>query len=156
MNMKNGAKWRGVIVPKKFEQINEHLFIDSSLITLKLAWIIWRWKRAKCVWDENTKLGQTRRYQSWDSLSENRLRRKRRLTQISFRCFKSISVSKFTRDILHSRLITHPPPNLFDLVDAYNSTLTSLIDIHAPLKTIPIRGKPINKWYTSAISALKA
>jgi len=78
------------------------------------------------------------------------------LTQISFRCFKSISVSKFTRDILHSRLITHPPPNLPDLVDAYNSTLTSLIDIHAPLKTKTIRAKPINKWYTPALSALKA
>jgi len=55
------------------------------------------------------------------------------LTQISFRCFKSISVSKFlaTFLILNSRLITHPPPNLSDLVDAYNSTLASLIDIHA-------------------------
>jgi len=40
------------------------------------------------------------------------------LTQISFRCFKSMSVSNFTRDILHSRLITHPPSNLSDLVDA--------------------------------------
>jgi len=77
------------------------------------------------------------------------------LTQISFRCFKSTCVSKFTRDILHSRLITRPPPNLSDLVDAYNSTLTSLIDIHAPLKTKTIRVKPINKWYTPALSALK-
>jgi len=76
-------------------------------------------------------------------------------TQISFRCFKSISVSKFTRDILHSRLITHPSLNLSDLVDAYNSTLTFLIDIHAPLKTKNIRAKPINKWYTPASSALK-
>jgi len=72
------------------------------------------------------------------------------LTQISFRCFKSIGVSKFTRDILHSRLITHPPTNLSDLVDAYNSTLTSLSDIHAPLKTKTIRAKPINTCYTPA------
>jgi len=79
------------------------------------------------------------------------------LTQISFRCFKSIIVSKFTRDILHSRLITHPPPNLSDLVDAYNSTLNfSYRYIHAPLKAKTFRAKPINKWYTSALSALKA
>jgi len=71
-----------------------------------------------------------------------------------FRCFKSIRVSKFTRHILHSRLITHPPPNLSDLVDAYSSTLT-LIDIHAPLKTKTIRAKPFNKWFTPALSALK-
>jgi len=77
-------------------------------------------------------------------------------TKISFRCFKSISVSKFTRDILQSRPITHPPPNLSDLVDAYNSTLTSLIDIHAPLKTKTFLAKPINKWYTPALSAFKA
>jgi len=77
------------------------------------------------------------------------------LTQISFRCFQSVSVSKFTRDILHSRLISHTPPNLSDLVDTYNYTLTSLIDIHAPLKTKTIRAKPINKWYTPALSALK-
>jgi len=30
-------------------------------------------------------------------------------TQSSFRCFKSISVFKFTRDILYFRLFTHPP-----------------------------------------------
>jgi len=77
-------------------------------------------------------------------------------TQISFRCFKSISVSKFTCDILHSRLITHPPLNLSDLVDAYNSILTSLINIHAPFKTKTFRAKPINMWYTPALSALKA
>jgi len=64
------------------------------------------------------------------------------LTQISFHCFKSISVSKFTRDILHSRLIVHPPPNLSDPVDAYNSTLSSLIDIHVPLKTKTIQNYP--------------
>jgi len=78
------------------------------------------------------------------------------LTQTSFHCFTSISVFKFTRDILYSRLITHLPPNLSDLVDAYNFTLTSLIDIHAPLKTKTIRAKSINKWYTPALSALKS
>jgi len=39
---------------------------------------MWRWMIAKCVWDEKTKLGQYRIYQSWDSLGENRLRRKGR------------------------------------------------------------------------------
>jgi len=29
MNMNNGVKWRRFIVPKKFEQINDHLFIDT-------------------------------------------------------------------------------------------------------------------------------
>jgi len=29
MNMNNGVKWRRFIVPKKVEQINDHLFIDT-------------------------------------------------------------------------------------------------------------------------------
>ena len=75
------------------------------------------------------------------------------LSQLIFRCMKSISVPKFTRDILHSRLITHPPPKLSDLVDAYNTTLSTLLEAHAPIKTKTsrIRSKPINKWFTPAL-----
>jgi len=29
MNTYNGVKWRRFIVPKKVEQINDHLFIDT-------------------------------------------------------------------------------------------------------------------------------
>jgi len=29
MNTNNGVKWRRFIVPKKVEQINDHLFIDT-------------------------------------------------------------------------------------------------------------------------------
>jgi len=57
------------------------------------------------------------------------------LSQFSFHCMKSISVSKFTRDILNSLLITHSPPKLCDLVDAYNTTLSTLLDAQAPIKT---------------------
>ena len=78
------------------------------------------------------------------------------LSQFTFRCMKSISVPKFTRDILHPRLITHPPSNLSDLVDAYNTTLSTLLDAHAPLKTKTIRAKPVNKWFTPALSTLKS
>jgi hypothetical protein len=77
------------------------------------------------------------------------------LTQFSYRCFKSISILKFSTDILHSRLITHQPTNLCDLIESYNSTISSLIDKHAPLKTKFIRAKPINKWFTPALSSLK-
>jgi len=33
MNTNNDVKWRKFIVPKKVEQINDHLFIDTSQIT---------------------------------------------------------------------------------------------------------------------------
>jgi len=47
--------------------------------------MLWRWMIAKCVWDETTKLGQYRRYQSWDSLGEYRLKRKGRVKEIGFK-----------------------------------------------------------------------
>jgi len=72
---------------KKVEQINDHLFIDVQ-ITKKLAWMIWRWMIAKCVRDKKTKLGQYRRYQSWDSLGEYRLRRKGRVNEMGFQLLK--------------------------------------------------------------------
>jgi len=46
------------------------------------------------------------------------------LTEFSFHCLKSISLSKFTRDIHTSQLITHSPTHLSDLVDSYNSILS--------------------------------
>jgi exonuclease III len=78
------------------------------------------------------------------------------LSEFSFRCLKSINISKFTRDILNSRLITHPPTNLSDLVDSYNTTLSSLLDKHAPLKTKTIRAKTPNPWFTPALAKLKS
>lgn len=38
-------------------------------------------------------------------------------------------------DILNSKLITAPPHNLEDLVNCYNSTLTAILDKHAPVKS---------------------
>jgi len=35
VNTNNGAKWRRFIVPKKVEQINDHLFIDTYTKTCK-------------------------------------------------------------------------------------------------------------------------
>jgi len=43
---------------------------------------------AKCVWDEKTKLGQYRKYQSWDGLGKYRLRRKRRVEEMGFQLVK--------------------------------------------------------------------
>jgi len=47
----------GDIVPKKVEQINDHLFIGTyKSNNIKLAWMIWRWMIAKCVCDETANL----------------------------------------------------------------------------------------------------
>jgi len=46
--------------------------------------MIWRWMTAKWVGDEKDKLGQYRRYQSWDSLGEYRLKEERKSERDEF------------------------------------------------------------------------
>ena len=77
------------------------------------------------------------------------------LSKHSFRSIKSINIHSFILDILSSNLITHPPTNLSDLVDCYNSTLSSILNKHAPVKTKILRLKPTNPWFTPALNKLK-
>lgn len=72
------------------------------------------------------------------------------------RAIHSINVERFARDDISSRLITHPPSNLSDLIDCYNSTLTNLLDKHAPLISKIIRSKPSQPWFTPALNKLKS
>ena len=47
----------------------------------------------------------------------------------------------FMSDLLSEQLITQPPSSLSDLIELYNSTLSSLLDKHAPLITKPISSR---------------
>jgi len=73
-----------------------------------------------------------------------------------FRRLKSINIKKFQLDILCSKLVTNPPTSLSELVACYNSTLSSLLDKHAPLKSKTISQKPKNPWFTPALHTLKS
>ena len=73
-----------------------------------------------------------------------------------YRCLKSINIDKFQRDILSTKLITHPPTSLSELVSCYNTTLSSLLDKHAPKKSKTVSQKPKNPWYTPALHSLKS
>lgn len=49
---------------------------------------------------------------------------------------------KFKLDLMHHHLITHPHLSIIsDLVNAYNSTQSAIIDKRAPMKTKTIRDK---------------
>jgi hypothetical protein len=77
------------------------------------------------------------------------------LSKVTYRSIKSVNIEKFKRDILSSSLITHPPTKLSDLVDCYNSTLSSILDKHAPVKSKFTHLKPANPWFTPALNKLK-
>ena len=56
---------------------------------------------------------------------------------------------------MSSNLINHPPTNLSDLVDCYNSTLATLPNKHAPFNSKILHPKPANHWFTPALNKLK-
>ena len=57
-------------------------------------------------------------------------------------------------DLSCSQLVMMPPDNVNELVELYNSTLSSLLDKHAPLITKSVRNT--NPWYTPELRKLKA
>ena len=78
-------------------------------------------------------------------------------TLISFRRFHDFDVNLYTSDLKSSRLITHPPQSLGSLIISYNTTLSSLLDIHAPLVTkLTQRKSPSSPWFTPILRALRS
>ena len=54
--------------------------------------------------------------------------------KILCRNLKGINVNKFSTDLSNSQLVNEPPENLDELTNLYNSTISCLLDKHAPLK----------------------
>ena len=74
---------------------------------------------------------------------------------ITYRKLKAINMEAFKADIKTSDLINNPKSNATELAQQYDSVLTSLINLHAPLVTKTISPKPPNPWMTPAILASK-
>src|SRR6218665_2012584 len=72
----------------------------------------------------------------------------------SFRLTGSIDRPAFIKSILDSQLILNPPSSLEDLLSCYNSTLSTLLNIHAPFITKQ-SSHANNPWFTSYIQAFK-
>src|SRR6218665_38345 len=72
----------------------------------------------------------------------------------SFRLTGSIDRPAFIKNILDSQLILNPPSSFEDLLSCYNSTLSNLLNIHAPLITKQ-SSYANNPWFTSYIQAFK-
>src|SRR5208282_3884829 len=74
----------------------------------------------------------------------------------TFRRINSIDVDMFMSDLSSELLITQAPSTLSDLIELYNSTLSCLLDKHAPLITKPLSSRPSNPWFTPYLHELKA
>ena len=75
--------------------------------------------------------------------------------EVTIRNLKDIDVEKFQNDILLSTLITSPPDDVTELIDQYNTTLSTLLESHAPARTKKITIKPRSPWYTEDIREAK-
>ena len=76
-------------------------------------------------------------------------------TVIHYRSFKTIDIDNFKSDILSSPLYTNPASNSSDLSEQLTSTLNSILDIHAPLKSKIVVLIPHTPWINPEILVAK-
>ena len=74
---------------------------------------------------------------------------------IQYRSYKTIDVDNFKNDILTSPLYTNPASNASDLADQLSSTLKSILDIHAPIKSKTVVQRPHTPWINPEILQAK-
>ena len=72
------------------------------------------------------------------------------------RCYRSIDPAAFSNDILMSSLYTCPADNLTSYVDQFNTTLLSVLDKHAPLKTMTFNQRIHKPFITDEIRLQKS
>jgi exonuclease III len=73
----------------------------------------------------------------------------------TFRRIKSIDVNNFCNDIANSVLISDPPTTLPELISCYNTTLSNILDKHAPVVSKLTTSEKSNPWYTTELRVLK-
>ena len=75
--------------------------------------------------------------------------------EVNCRKMKAIDRELFRRNLRASRLCRDPPESIMDLVSCYNTTLSDLLDKHAPLfkKTITVR--PRVPWFNVTVKEAK-
>ena len=75
--------------------------------------------------------------------------------EVSFRRTKAINIDAFREELRSSQLCQNPPSTLPDLVSSYKSTLSRLIDKHAPLRKKTITMRPCVPWFNDERKAAK-
>ena len=75
--------------------------------------------------------------------------------KIAFRHLRKIDISKLKAELSASDLIRNPKESLNELCDDYFSTLSTLLDKHAPVKHKYFSNKPSTPWMTPEILKLK-
>ena len=71
------------------------------------------------------------------------------------RNLRSVDVISFCDDVVNSPLTDVQSDDIDSLVNGYNSTLTSILDRHAPLKSRVVTCRPASPWFNQGILKAK-
>ena len=77
-----------------------------------------------------------------------------RITKI-IRPIRKIDTVNLSNDIISSTLYTSPPDNLSDYVNEFNTVLLTLLDKHAPFRSVTCSTRPDKPYFTPDIRAAK-
>ena len=72
-----------------------------------------------------------------------------------YRKIRGVDPIEFGNDVMASTLFFSPASNVNDLCDQYDSELSTVVDVHAPLKTCFVTPRPSAPWYCEEIAAEK-
>ena len=75
--------------------------------------------------------------------------------KITYRKLKSIDMNSFKNDLRSSELCQSAPVDLDGLVDCYNTTLTTILDKHAPLCSKVVAARARVPWFSDQIRSAK-
>lgn len=72
-----------------------------------------------------------------------------------YRKIRGVDPIEFRNDVIASTLFSSPASNVNDLCDQYDSELSKVVDVHAPLKTRFVTSRPSAPWYSEEIATEK-
>ena len=72
-----------------------------------------------------------------------------------YRKIRGVDPIEFRNDVMASTLFFSHASNVNDLCDQYDSELSTVVDVHAPLKTCFVTPRPSAPWYCEEIAAEK-
>ena len=67
--------------------------------------------------------------------------------RIPCRKWRSLNIDNFTSDLLTSRLLCDPPEDVSDYFNCYDTTLTELLNVHAPVVLVKRYARPESPWF---------
>ena len=76
-------------------------------------------------------------------------------TTLHYHCYRNFDLPAFKSDILSSVLYTDPASNASDLADQFSSTMSNILDKHAPLMTKTVVDRPPKPWISPEILETK-